>query len=149
MPGKWQKILFYTICPKISSKTRMPGKWQKILFYTICPKISSKTRMPGKWGGARRAHPPPRSANAEGASGGSIISQSGIANSRDGRISSALLRCANGSRPCTHSVSSNSETKTRPAMSVGIPMTNRHINMQQVAPPQTAAAATSLFRGIL
>ena len=23
----------------------------KILFYTICPKISSKTRMPGKWGG--------------------------------------------------------------------------------------------------
>ena len=30
----------------------------KILFYTICPKISSKTRMPGKWGGARRARPP-------------------------------------------------------------------------------------------
>ena len=26
--------------------------------------LPMKTRMPGKWGGARRARPPPRSANA-------------------------------------------------------------------------------------
>ena len=37
----------------------------QILFYTICPKISSKTRMPGKWG-ARTGRAPPRSANELG-----------------------------------------------------------------------------------
>ena len=63
------KILFYTICPKISSKTRMPGKWGGAhrarpprSANAICPKISSKTRMPGKWG-VHAGRAPPRSAN--------------------------------------------------------------------------------------
>ena len=51
------KILFYTICPKISSKTRMPGKWGGAHgAHPLDP--SMKTRMPGKWGGARRGAPP-------------------------------------------------------------------------------------------
>ena len=52
------QILFYTICPKISSKTRMPGKWGGT-HRARPPVIRQWTRMPGKWGGARRARPPP------------------------------------------------------------------------------------------
>ena len=49
------QILFYTICPQISSKTRMPGKWGART--GRAPLDRQWTRMPGKWG-ARTGHAP-------------------------------------------------------------------------------------------
>ena len=51
MGGRAQKYYFIQYVPKYHQKL---VSFTKILFYTICPKISSKTRMPGKWGGARK-----------------------------------------------------------------------------------------------
>ena len=61
MGGRAQKYYFIQYVPKYHQKLGCQangGACAKILFYTICPKISSKTRMPGKWGGARRVRPP-------------------------------------------------------------------------------------------
>ena len=126
-PPRSTNVLFYTICPKISSKTRMPGKWggrvpgapplDPPMYYFIqyVPKYHQKLGCQANGGRAPGAPPPPRSANE--------CQSVKLLYKRDGCIFRSTDRSMNTVGSCFEYVASDDVNGE--ALSQGIPSHNR------------------------